>query len=162
MQTSTTDRVRAAETYSNAFAALSEVLFSSVERLTALNLNVAREAFEGHCARSNEFLHLGDVGEIKCRQARAGGAAADMCTSYIHDVQAIAADSQKQISSLLGAYVATLGLGERVNANWDKGADLLSSLSRQTSGIIEDNVKAAEDVVSRMTDPDAPRPKKAA
>jgi len=56
MQTTTTDQARNIETYTNAVGALSEIAFSNVERLTALNQKVARAALHDCLTVSNDLL----------------------------------------------------------------------------------------------------------
>lgn len=58
MQTISPERLQASKTYTNAFMALSQVAFSSVERLTALNLKVARAALNDGMAAANSLSRL--------------------------------------------------------------------------------------------------------
>jgi phasin family protein len=162
MQTTTPEQLRAATTYTNAFMALSQVAFSGIERLTALNLNAARAALEDSIAASNSLMQSKDVNELKSVQSPFTGPAAEQMTAYLKGVQEIATDSQQQVTELLTSYFATLGFDATANAGWKTGQDMLSKFAKQTNSMFETNAKAVSEATSKMMAPVIPHPKKAA
>ncbi|HJV26462.1 MAG TPA: phasin family protein [Aromatoleum sp.] len=162
MQTTTSEQIRAGKTYTNALMALSQVAFSSVERLAALNLNVARSALENSLAASNNLMQIKDVGELGNLQSAIGGPAAEQCAAYFRSVQEIAGDSQQQMSQLLSSYFATLGLDVTAQAGSNAGFDLFSKFVEQTKSMFDANAKAVGDATTKMMVPVTSHPKKAA
>lgn len=184
MQATTTEQKRTAQTYTNAVGALAEVGFSSVERLTELNQNLARAALQDCLAASNDMLAVRDVNALQNLQTSATTPALAQLTDYLRSVQEIATESQKQVSDILNAYFGTLGLGSNAGANIQAGFDMLSNmtrqtrdmmdanvksageagdkLGRQTRDILDANVKAASDVGDKLAASVTPHPKKAA
>lgn len=162
MHTTTPEQIRAVKSYSNAVMALSQVAFSGVERLAALNLNVARTALEDGFAASNSFLQLKDASDLKALQKTIGAPTAEHCAAYFHGVQEIAADSQRQITQLLTSYFATLGFDASSKAASNAGFDMFSKFVNDTNSMFEANAKALGDATTKMMAPVTPHPKKAA
>lgn len=184
MQATTTEQKRTAQTYTDAVGALAEVGFSSVERLTELNQNLARAALQDCLAASSDMLAVRDANALQNLQTSATTPALAQLHDYLRSVQEIATESQKQVSEILNAYFGTLGLGSNAGANMQAGFDMLSNmtrqtrdmmnanmktaseagqnLGRQTRDILDASVEAASDVGDRLTANVKPHPKKAA
>ena len=92
MQATTTEQKRTAQTYTNAVGALAEVGFSSVERLTQLNQNLARAALQDCLSASNELLAVRDVNALQNLQTSTTTPALAQLTDYLRSVQEIAFD----------------------------------------------------------------------
>lgn len=161
MHTTTPEQIRAAKTYTNALMALSQVAFSGVERLAALNLNLARTALEDGLAVSNSLMQLKDVSELEKLQNSISGPATEQCAAYFRSVQEIADDSQQQITKLLTSYFATLGFDATARAGSNAGFDMFSKFVDQTNSMFAANAKAVGDATKMMA-PATPHPKKAA
>jgi len=162
MQTIPPEQLQASENYAGAFMALSQVAFSSVERLTALNLKVARAALDDGMAAANSLIQVENAGELKDLQGHFIGPAAEQCSTYLRSVQEITVESQQQIGELLTSYLATLGIDAKANGGWSTGSDLFSQFVEQTKSLFEANAKAAGDATEKMMAPVSPHTKKAA
>lgn len=162
LSTTTPEQLRAAKAHNDALMALSQIAFSSVERLTALNLNVARAALEDGLAASNSLLQIKDVNELKQLQNPFIRPATEKATAYFRGVQEIAAESQAQITRVLNSYFAMLGMGAAANAGWSAGFDMLDKIARQTNNMVEANIKTVGDTTAKMAASVSPHPRKAA
>ena len=162
MQTTTPEQIRAAKTYTDALMALSQVAFSSVERLAALNLNVARTALEGSLAASNGLMRLKDVNELKNLQNSVSGPVTEQCAAYFRSVQEIASDSQQQFSQLLTSYFATLGFDATAKAGSNAGFDIFSKFLEKSNSMFEANARAVGEATTKMMAPVTFSPKKVA
>lgn len=162
MLSTTPEQLRAAKAYNDALMALSQVAFSSVERLAALNLNLARAAVEDGLAASNSLLQIKDVNELKQLHNSFVRPATEKATAYFRSLQEITAESQEQLSRVLNSYFAMLGMGAAANAGWSAGFDMLDKIARQTNTMVEANIKAVGDTTAKMAAAVAPHPKKAA
>lgn len=161
MQT-TTEQIRATKAYTDTLMALSQVAFSGVERLAALNLNVARCALEEGLAASNTLMQAKDVSDLKKLQSSIGTPATEQCAAYFRGAQEIAGDSQQQIAQLMTSYLATFGLDASVKAGSNAGLDMFSRFAKQANSMFEANAKTIGDATTRMMAPVTPHPKKAA
>lgn len=150
MQAATTEQKRTAQTYTNAVGALSEIAFSSVERLTALNQNLARAAMQECLAASNDVLAVRDVNALQNLQTSATTPALAQLAEYLRSVQDIAAESQKQAGEVINAYFQTLSRGSMGGANMQAGFDMLSRMTRQTRDMMDANMKTAGDAGERL------------
>lgn len=163
IQTSTTEQKRNAQTYTDAVGALSGIALSNVERLTALNQNLARAALQECLTASNDLLAVRDMNALQGLQASATPPAmAQQFADYLRSVQEIAVDPQKQGSEVLDGYFGTLGLGGSASANMQAGFDTLSRLTRQTRDMMNANMNAAGEANDKLTTAVTPHPKKAA
>lgn len=150
MQAINTEQKRAAETYTNAVGALSEVAFSSAERLTALNQQLARAALQDCLAVSNELFAVRDVNALQNLQSSAAKPALAQFAEYLRSVQEVAAESQQKVGEILKAHFETLGLGSAAGASVQTGIDMLSRLTRQTTDMMNANVEAAGETGDRL------------
>ncbi len=162
LSTTTPEQLRAVKAHNDALMALSQIAFSGVERLTALNLNVARAALEDGLTASNSLLQVKGVNELKQLHNPFIGPATDKATAYFRSVQEITAESQEQISRVLKSYFAILGMGAAANAGWSAGFDMLDKIARQTNSMVEANIKAVGDTTAKMAAATSPHPRKAA
>ena len=142
--------------------ALSQIAFSGVERLAALNLNVARTALQDGVAASNCLLQLKDASDLKALQNTITAPATEHCAAYFRGVQEIAAESQQQVTQLLTSYFATLGFDTSSKAASNAGFDMFSKFVNDTNSMFEANAKAFGDATTKMMAPVTPHPKKAA
>ena len=150
MQATTTEQKRTAQTYTNAVGARAEVGFSSVERLTELNQNLARAAMQECLAASTDLLAVRDVNALQNLQTSTTTPALAQLTDYLRSVQEIAAESQKQVSEILNAYFGTLGMGSNAGANMQAGFDMLSKMTRQTRDMVDANMKTAGEAGEKL------------
>lgn len=162
MHTTTSEQLRAVNTYSKVLMALSQVALSGVERLAALNLNTTRTALEDGFAASNSLLQMKDVRDLKNLQNAIGAPAAEHCAAYFRSVQEIAGDSQQQIAQLLTSYFATLGFDASAKAGSNAGLDLFATFLKDTNSMFEANAKALGEATTKMMAPVTSHPKKAA
>lgn len=162
MHTTTPEQIRAVKTYTNAMMALSQVAFSGIERLAALNLNVARSALEDGFAASSRLLQLKDASDLRNLQNAIGAPATEHCAAYFRGVQDIATDAQKQTTQLLTSYFVTLGFDASATAGTNAGLDMFTKFVTDTNSMFEANAKALGEATTKMMAPVTPHAKKAA
>ncbi|MDX9884462.1 phasin family protein [Thauera sp.] len=150
MQAATTEQKRTAQTYTNAVGALSEIAFSSVERLSALNQKLARAAMQDCLAASNDLLAVRDVNALQNLQTSATAPVVAQLADYLRSVQEIATKSQQQAGEVFKNYFGTLGLGSNASANMQAGFDMLSKMTRQTRDMMDANIKTAGEAGEKL------------
>lgn len=158
----TPEQRAAARTQTNTLMALSQIAFSSIERLTTLNLNLARATLEDGFTATRTLVGIKDVHDLKKLQNDIVGPAAEKVTAYVHEVQEIATQSQEQAGQVLTSYFAALGMAPTASAGWTAGFDMLNKLAAQTNSMVEANIKAVGDTTAKMAHPLSHHPKKAA
>lgn len=162
MQSITTEQARKVEAYTNTVGALSDIAFSNLERLTALNQELARAALHECLAASNDLLAVRNMNALPKMQQSATNPALAQFADYIYGVQNIATESQKRIGNVLNAYFGTLGMSSTADANIQAGFDFLSKLAGQTREMVAANVEATRDAGNKIATAVTPSPKKAA
>jgi phasin family protein len=134
---------------SDAFLKLSKIAFSSIERLTALNLQATRTALEENVARSNALLNGKDsVGE-QHSPAALPGAAAKTAEAYFQEVQVIATETQQEVSTLLTTYLAPGKEGALPSAEWLKGFDVFKNFAQQLAAMTAASGKLVADATAQ-------------
>lgn len=125
----------------DAFMALAKIGLSSIERLTTVNLNAMRAALKDGAAtaakiQTKDHKSPPDLHELLPE------AAVQSATAYLQDVQEIAADTQKEVTTLISSYFTSQGKGSNANADWRKGFDLFNNFGQQIIAMATANSKA--------------------
>ncbi|WP_291991880.1 phasin family protein [Candidatus Accumulibacter sp. ACC003] len=150
MLSASPDLIGAVEINTKAFMTLSKLAFSNLERLSTLNLNATRAALAGGSAA------VSSLGQAKGQQeqpkllAGAAGAAKTNAADYLKGVQEIAAETQKEVSSLITSYFAPHGDGSNPSAGWLKGFEQFKGFAQQITDMTAANAKVAGDVSARI------------
>jgi phasin family protein len=157
-----TEQNPAAGVSTNTLMALSQVAFSGIEKMAALNLSVARNALENGFAASNKLMQTRDATALKELQASIGAPATEQCAAYFRSAQEIAGDSQQQIAELTKSYFATLGFDTTAKGGSNAGFDMFSAFASQTNSMFEASAKSVGDMTNKMMTPVPPLPAKTA
>ncbi|MBS1157815.1 MAG: phasin [Proteobacteria bacterium] len=132
----------------DAFMALSEIGLSSLERLTALNLNATRSALEQGVATAAK-APAKDIKSIPDLQSLIPGEAAKNAAAYLKSVQEIAAETQKDVIALMSSYFAQ-NKGAGIGAGWEKGFETFKGFGQQIVSMTEANRKAIGEATSQV------------
>ncbi|MBK6654056.1 phasin family protein [Zoogloea sp.] len=120
------------------FSRMSEVAFSSMERLTARNLNMARESLQQALSASMSVCRAqGDKDQDEA-QTRFSGAGVERLTTYVRDVQNIVMEAQSEFAQLIGAQMSSFSHNGRTSF---PGMQVLESMAQQTSDMTKANVR---------------------
>ena len=149
MLTINPEQIDAIKSNADTVMAFSNIVYSSFERLTTLNLNVTRALLEESAAASN--LMLEGNGSAKPAKARTAipEAATQNVVGYFQDVQELTTETQQELTQLMASFLATQGKSANPTA-WLKGFDAFKNLGQQAGAIAEANRKAAADITSRV------------
>jgi len=148
---------------------LMRTAFVGVERLTALNLAVAREFFNNTVANTQQLMAARDVNEIAKLNSELAKPGVEKLVDYSRSVYDLVADVQREITSLMetqyssfnksassavakaksapiGGDVLAAGMESMLNAS-TKAFDTMNSMARQLADIAEANLQAASKAV---------------
>ncbi|EXI90257.1 MAG: Phasin protein [Candidatus Accumulibacter regalis] len=139
-----------AEINTNAFMTLSKLAFSNLERLATLNLNATRAALEGGTVAVGSLSQSKDVKNPSKLLAGAAETASNNATEYLKGVQAIAAETQKEVTNLVGSYFSPHGEGGNPSAGWLKGFEQFKGFAQQITDMTAANAKVARDASARI------------
>jgi hypothetical protein len=156
--TATPEQTDAIKINAEAFMTLSKIAFSSIERLAALNLNVARTALED----SNAMLQVKDITELQNVRSTMTGTATQNAAAYLQNVQAIAAETQKEVTKLMASYFTPLAGGTKTSAGWTNGFEMFKGFANQLTAMTEANSKAVSKATAHLVTPVGSQSKKAA
>lgn len=144
------EQIDAIKTNADTVMAFSNIVYSSFERLTTLNLNATRALLEESAAASSLMLESnGSTSSTKAKKATPE-AATQNAVAYFQGVQELTTETQQELTQLMTSYIATQGKVANPSAAWLKGFDVFKSLGHQVSAITEANRKAVADVTSRV------------
>ncbi|WP_291986057.1 phasin family protein [Candidatus Accumulibacter sp. ACC007] len=139
-----------AEINTNAFMTLSKLAFSNLERLATLNLNATRAALEGGTAAVGSLSQSKDVKNPSKLLGGAAETASNNATEYLKGVQAIAAETQKEVTNLVSSYFSPHGEGGNPSAGWLKGFEQFKGFAQQITDMTAANAKVARDASARI------------
>lgn len=150
MLTISPEQIDAIKTNGDTVVAFSNIVYSSFERLTTLNLNATRALLEESAAAASLMLESnGSTASAKASKA-IPEAATQNAVAYFQGVQELSTETQQEVTQLMTSYLATQGKVANPSAAWLTGFDVLKSLGHQVSSITEANRKAVADVTSRV------------
>ena len=141
-------------------------LFSSAERLVALNLNTARNILEDSVNTSRSLLSAKDPQEVLSIQGNLGQPALERAVSYARSVYEISMQTNEELAKLVEAQYAEVNKGvvstlDKLSKNAPAGSDVavaavksalaaansaydsMSKAARQVAEVAEANVTAA-------------------
>ena len=162
MHTADPQLIDAVKTNTHAFMTLSQIGFSSIERLTAMNLNMARAALEEGVAATASMVQINDPKELQKLRDAAAGPTTERAVAYVREVQEIFTQTQQEITSLMSSYFSTFGKGAPASAGWTSGFDMFNKLAQQMTAMAEANIKAVGNTTAKVVPPTAPTAKESA
>lgn len=160
------DQAAAFKTSTEAFMTLSEVAFSGFERLSALNLNMARATFEDGISAAQSFAQVKDVSELKELPSPFSGHMTERVVAYFRNVQQIAAELQEEIADVMTKQMSgaagpnpmidiftkvTQQATEMTKASFKTVAEATELVSQQASDMTKTNLKTATEAGDKMT-----------
>lgn len=162
MFASTPEQIDAVKANTEAFLTLSRIAFSSIERLSALNLSVARAALEESVAASTALFEIKNPKELYSLRNPVSGKALETAATYLRDAQAITIDTQKQVTTLMTSIVPSLVGNSNADTSWNQGFNVMNQFAKQITAMTVANTKAVADATTQMATPVATHAKKAA
>lgn len=138
---------------------MSEVAFSGMERLTALNLNMARESLQEGIAASLSATRVQDAKDLGNVQIPLSGAAAERITAYVRGVQEIFSESQAQFAELIGKHMSSFSMNGPVSF---PGMEVFAKIAQQTSDLTKANVRTATEATEKLVATTAQQTRKSA
>lgn len=137
---------------------MSEVAFSGIERLTALNLNMARDSLQQGIATSMSVSRAqngkdqdgkGQDEDQDKVQNRLSGAGVERVTAYVRGVQEIFMEAQSQLAELIGNHKSSFGMNGRMAF---AGIPVFERIAQQTSDMTKANVRNVADATEKVID----------
>lgn len=135
------------------FTRMSEVALSSIERLTALNLDMARDSLQqGISATKSVSRAQNDCDEQDedqdqdKSQNRLSGAGIERVTAYVRDAQKIFMETQSEFAELIGKHMSSLGKNARMSF---PGMQVFENIAQQTSDMAKANVRNAAEATTK-------------
>jgi phasin family protein len=131
---------------------LANTQFAALERLSALNFNVAKSAFEGSVSFTKSLLGAKDPQEFASLSATAAQPALEKAIAYSRSVYEIATQSQAELNKFVEAQAGefnknVVGYLDKVSKNAPAGSDV--AIAAVKSALAAAN--SAYDSISRVT-----------
>jgi len=150
MTTSSSGLQEVAAINNEAFLKLTKIAFASVEKLTALNLNATRTALEESVASSGALLQSKDPKAQLATQGAVPAAAARNAQVYIHELQQITAEAQKEVAALVSSYLSSGKEAVPSSTDWIKGFGLFKAFAEQMNVLTDVSSKIVGDATARL------------
>lgn len=134
------------------FTRMSDVAFSGMERLAALNLAAARESVQQGFAVSMSISRAKNGKNQDCEdqdedqdegQNHVSGAGAERLTAYLRGVQEIVMDSQSEFAELMGNQLLSFSKNGRIEF---PGMQVLETIAQQTSDMTNATVRNVTEI----------------
>lgn len=148
MAKTTQEQNEAFKTSAEALLALSEVAFSGFERLSALNLNMARSVFEDGMSATQSISRVKNANELKDLPSPFRKNASENLVNYFRSVQEIATDIQNDMISVMTRQMSVFGAGGTGTNPW---VDMFTKVAQQASDMNKVNLKLATDAGDRKS-----------
>jgi hypothetical protein len=141
----------AVEVNTEAFITLSKIAFSSLERLSTLNLNATRLALEEGASGFTSLLQAQDART----QQKLLGATPEKVTNnaarYLQGVQEIAAETKSEVIQLISSYFSSQGGSSNLSMGHLKGFEVFKDFAQQVIDMTAANTRAAGDSMARIS-----------
>jgi phasin family protein len=156
------DQIDAVKANTEAFLTLSKITFAGMARLSALNVKVARSAQAETMATSNAVAQIKDLNELFDLRHSVSETALETASTYLRDAQAIAVDTQKQVTTLITSYIPSIVGNLNTDASWNQGFKLMNQFAQQMTAMTVTDIKTAGEVTTPITAPVVTDARKAA
>lgn len=134
------------------FTRMSEVTFSGIERLTALNVNMARESVQQGIEASMSIARSQNGKDQDCEdqdgvdqaddqdkvQNRLIGAGVQRVTAYVRGVHEIFMEAQSEFAELIGNHMRSFGMNGPMSF---PGMQVFEKIAQQTGEMAKANVR---------------------
>lgn len=150
MPTTKTDLRDYAASSSEALLKLTRIAFTSVEKLTALNLNTSRTVLEEGLARSGNLLQAKDPKAAQAAQSALPGTLAGSTQVYIHELQEITSETQKAVAELVTSYMTLAQDAGTGNGDWLKGFGMFKAFAEQMNTLTDVSSKMVGDATAQL------------
>lgn len=138
------------EVVSNAvetFTGMSEVAFSGIERLTALNLNMARESLQQGVAASMSVTRAQDGKDQDNVQNPLNGAGTERVTAYVRSVQEIFSETQSAFAELIQKHMSSFSMNGPMSF---PGMEVFAKFALQTADMTKSTVRTATEATEKL------------
>lgn len=142
-----------------AFTRLSEVAFSGMERLTALNLNVARESLQEAVEASLTLTRAHDIKDLGHVTNPLTAAGAERLTAYVRGVQEILSETQSDFAEVIGKQVSSFSTN---GPKWLPGMEAFETIARQTADMTKAYVLSTTEATEKAIATTSQRVRKSA
>jgi hypothetical protein len=152
----TNEQQQVASNTADTFTRMSEVALSSIERLTALNVNMARESLQQGISASmsasraqngkDQAYEKQAEDQVKV-QNRLNGAGVERVTAYVRDVQEIFMEAQSEFSELIQKHMSSFGMNGQMAF---PGMRAFEKIAQQTSDITKANARDMVDATEKV------------
>lgn len=129
------------------FTRMSEVALSGIERLTALNIKMARESLEEGIAASMSVTQASNAKDLANAQTPFSGAGAERVSAYVRDVHEIFSQAQSKYVELIGTHMSSLSMNGPMAFPL---MDVFAKIAQQTSDMTKNNVRAATEATEKL------------
>lgn len=126
---------------------MSEIAFSSIERLTELNLAMARESLQQAAAASMSVTRAQDGKDQDKILNPLSGAGAERVTAYIRDVQEICSETQLAFAELIQKYMSSLSMSGPMSV---PGMEVFARFAQQTADMTKSTVRTATEATEKL------------
>ena len=149
MLNTNSEMIQTIKANTDAFLKFSNILFSSIEKLTELNLSMTRSSLEESAAAATLMLESNASMPSSKAKKLISADVSESAAAYFGSVREIASEAQEETTKLMKTYLATQGNGSSQHAGWLKGLDAFSHFGQQFSAFTDTNRKALTDITSR-------------
>lgn len=129
------------------FSRMSEVAFSSMERLTALNLNMARESLQQGVSTSVSVSRAQNGKGQDEVQNPLSGASLERLTAYVRNVQNIVMEAQSEFAELIGTQMSSFNQNGRMSF---PGMQVFENIAQQTNDMTKANVRNMAEATDKV------------
>lgn len=146
----------------NTFFTLSSVYLESLEKLTALNLNAAREALESCAAATKTLSQVKSGKDYGKFLSELGQPMLEKAVSHTRNVYEIMAKTQEELSTVLGEQFAHPPIAWAGWAGGNALSEMFTKGLKQFTASAKDNFAAASEATSRVVAATTSNPRKIA
>lgn len=145
----TTEQTNALKNSTEAMMTLSEVVFSGFERLVALNLNVARAAFEDGISATQSLSQVKDAKGLKDLPNPLAGNMTEKAAEYFRNVQQITTEMQEEVTKVMSQQMSAIGMGVTGS---NQIFDMFNKVAKQATDMTKANIKKATENTEKLTE----------
>lgn len=129
------------------FNRMAEVAFSSMERLTALNLNMARESLQQGISTSVSVSRAQSGKDQDEAQNPLSVAGVERLTTYMRNIQNIVMEAQSEFAELIGTQMTSFSKDGRMSF---PGMQVFENIAQQTSDMTKANVRNMAEATNKV------------
>jgi phasin family protein len=131
---------------------LSEAGLTGIERLSTLNLSLAKTLFDDGVENSRTFADMKDINDMTNMTTVFSSKATEQLMDYFRGVQQINADLQERVLAIMNQQMAAFGGGA---ATPNPMLEIFTKLAEQAADMTAANLKTISQGVDEASEPDA-------